>query len=333
MQELKVKEIINQRGISVSQFANMIGVTREHCYSILKGKSVSQKQLQIMSQVLNIPIFALFQSPNINDTSEYNPYDIVFGRQEHYNANDIVTFGKLSGKYGAFSNMSTDYNVECCGHSFKTSEHLFIALRLSGHADIQKEIMEYDNSMWCKKTFVNQQRYKQFHHPNWHDNYFDVEVMKYVVQLKYRQNKGFRDLLSKTKGKIIVEDTTMQNTTNSVLRWGCQDLQKKDIIKDMRSNAKKAINSIKKAEKAKTEALKKPRNKDAQEKRDMKIEARINAMEKMADICEQSVLNSCNYVLVGENAMGKILTVLRDNNGEIDYKLDYPLFLFDNKIS
>ncbi len=47
--------------------------------------------------------------------------------------------------------------------------------------------------------------------------------MKYIVNLKYAQNKGFQKLLAKTKGKIIVEDTTMQNSTHSVLRWGCQD--------------------------------------------------------------------------------------------------------------
>ena len=54
-------------------------------------------------------------------------------------------------------------------------------------------------------------------------------------------------------------------------------------------------------------------------------------MEKVVDICEQTILSQCNYTLVGENAMGKILTILRDN-GCIDYKIDYPLFLFDNEI-
>ena len=40
----------------------------------------------------------------------------------------------------------------------------------------------------------------------------------------------------------------------------------------------------------------------------------------------------CHYTLVGKNAMGKILTVLRDNNGVIDYNLEYPLYLFGNEI-
>lgn len=62
----------------------------------------------------------------------------------------------------------------------------------------------------------------------------------------------------------------------------------------------------------------------------MKIQ--IQSMEEMAKLCEQTILEHCHYTLVGENAMGKILTILRDNNGMIDHKLEYPLYLFDNEI-
>ena len=186
--------------------------------------------------------------------------------------------------------------------------------------------------MAIQKVFVNGRNYKQYHHPNWHDNYFDVEVMKYVVALKYAQNKGFRKLLAKTRGKIIVEDTTQQNTSNSVLRWGCQDLQKKDLVKSVRSAAKKHIHAIEKEALAKTASLKKPRSIAAQQKADNKLKTQIQAMEDMAKLCEQTLLEHCHYTLVGENAMGKILTVLRDNDGVIDYKLEYPIYLLGNKI-
>lgn len=227
--------------------------------------------------------------------------------------------------------MSTAYPVECFGHNFTTSEHLFIALRFSGYPDLQREIMEYPNSMYCKKIFVNGEKYKNFHHPNWHDNYFDVEVMKYIVNLKYAQNKGFQKLLAKTKGKIIVEDTTMQNSTNSVLRWGCQDLQKKDLIRAVRTSTGRFLRSFEQEALKKTASLKKPRSVSKQKSYDDKLKAQIQSMEKVVDICEQTILSQCNYTLVGENAMGKILTILRDN-GCIDYKIDYPLFLFDNEI-
>ena len=331
MAELKVKEILNQRGISVPEFAKMVGVTREYCYSLVSGKHASQKNIEKMARILNLPIRDLYATPTPIE-SPYNPYEIVFGRTEHYQPNDIVTFGKLDGVFGALSNMSTEYPVECCGYTFKTSEHLFIALRCSGYPELQKAIMEYSNSMYCKKTFVNGRKYKQYHHPNWHDNYFDVQVMKYVVALKYAQNKGFRKLLAKTKGKVIVEDTTQQNSTNSVLRWGCQDLQKKDLVRSVRSAATKHINTTKKVAKAKTASLKKPRSIIAQQKVDTKLKIQIRAMEQMAELCERTILEQCHYTLVGENAMGKILTVLRDNDGIIDYNLEYPLFLFEHEI-
>lgn len=331
MEELRVKEIINQRGISVSQFAKMIGVTREHCYSILKGTNISQARLKAMATVLNVPVSDLFKNPS-PITSEYNPFEIVFGRTEHYQHNDIITFCKLKEKWGEFSNMSTAFPVECFGNHFFTSEHLFIALRFSGYPDMQREIMEYPNSMYCKKIFVNASKYKPFHHPNWHTNYFDVEVMKYIVQLKYKQNKGFRQLLAKTKGKVLVEDTTMQNTSNSVLRWGCQDLQKKDLVKKIRSNSTKYITTIKKEAEAKTASLKKPRSTQAQKRFDDKLETQIQSIKKATNIAVDTVLANCHYTLSGENAMGKILTTLRDNDGYIDYNIEFPLFLFDKEI-
>lgn len=156
--------------------------------------------------------------------------------------------------------------------------------------------------------------------------------MKYIVALKYAQNKGFRKLLAKTKGKVIVEDTTQQNSTNSVLRWGCQDLQKKDLVRSVRSAAKRHIHALEKEAEIKTTSLKKPRSVTAQQKVDAKLKIQIQAMEQMAELCERTILEQCHYTLVGENAMGKILTVLRDNDGVIDYKLEYPIYLLGNKI-
>lgn len=110
-----------------------------------------------------------------------------------------------------------------------------------------------------------------------------------------RNNKGFRKLLAKTRGKIIVEDTTQQNSTNSVLRWGCQDLQKKDLVKSVRSAAKKHMHTIDKNAKIRTASLKKPRSIAAQQKADDKLKIQIQAMEKMAELCERTILEQCHY--------------------------------------
>ncbi len=319
MTQLRLKEIINQRNITVAQLAKMIGVTREHCYQIVKGKNLNHQRLTTIANVLNLPISALYQTPEINiPHSAFNiqrsTFDIVFGRTEHYIAKDCITFSKLNEPYGEFSNMHTAYPVQCCGYHFTTSEHLFIALRFSGYPDLQREIMQYPNAMWCKKIFVNNDKYKHFHHPNWNDNLFDVEVMKFICCLKYDQNKGFQQLLNTTKGKIIVEDTTAQNSSNSVLRWGCQDLQRKDLIKQLRKDANQYIKH------GNGQKCWKPTDKE------------ITHLKQLADICEKTITKHYNAILTGQNAMGKILMTLRDNNGQIDYQLNYPLSLFEHEI-
>lgn len=330
MNELRVKQIINQRNISVRQFAEMLGITREHCYHVLRGENVSKKQLENMARVLNMPIRDLYRTPD-EIAADYNPYEIVFGRTEHYKAADIITFSKLSGKYGAFSNMSTAYPVDLFGHHCRTSEHLFIALRFSGYPDLQKEILEYENAMWCKKVFVGSSKYRKYHHPNWHDNYFDVEVMKYVVCLKYEQNEGFRRLLDATRGKIIVEDATMQNTTESVLKWGCQDLQKKDLIKQTRNSVRRYISALRKEAISREGTLKNPRTEAAQRRHEQKMRQMKSNIDKVQVIYEETLLEHCHYTMSGENSMGKILTTIRDN-GRIDYDLKFPLYFFEYEI-
>lgn len=330
MNELRAKQIINQRNISVRQFAEMLGITREHCYHVLRGENVSKKQLENMARVLNMPIRDLYRTPD-EIAADYNPYEIVFGRTEHYKAADIITFSKLSGKYGAFSNMSTAYPVDLFGYHCPTSEHLFIALRFSGYPELQKEVLEYDNAMWCKKVFVGSSKYKKYHHPNWHDADFDVEVMKFVVSLKYEQNEGFRRLLDATKGKIIVEDATMQNTTESVLKWGCQDLQKRDLIKQTRNSVRRYISALRKEAISREETLKNPRTEAAQKRHEQKMRQMKSNIDKVQEIYEETLFEHCNYALTGKNSMGKILTMIRDH-GHIDYDLKFPLYFFEHEI-
>lgn len=101
--------------------------------------------------------------------------------------------------------------------------------------------------------------------------------------------------------------------------------------KDKTRNMMQIYFKIKEVEQ-KTLSLKKPRSESAQQKVDDKLKAQIKAMEEMSALCEQTILGHCHYTLVGENAMGKILTVLRDNNGKIDYDIKYPLFLLEHEI-
>ena len=52
----------------------------------------------------------------------------------------------------------------------------------------------------------------------------------------------------------------------------------------------------------------------------------------MAKLCKQTIFENCHDTLVGEKAIDKFINVWRDNNGIIDYKLEYPLFLFEHEI-
>lgn len=69
----------------------------------------------------------------------------------------------------------------------------------------------------------------------------------------------------------------------------------------------------------------------AQKKVNAKRKTEISTMDKMQEVYERSMLLHCHYELVGENALGKILTSIRDN-GDIKYNLKYPLFFFDKTI-
>ena len=103
-------------------------------------------------------------------------------------------------------------------------------------------------------------------------------------------------------------------------------------MKKIRTNSNKYINTLKKEAEAKTASLKKPRTTQAQKRFDDKLETQIQSIKKATDIAINTVLANCHYTLSGKNAMGKILTTLRDNDGYIDYNIEFPLFLFDKEI-
>ena len=120
----------------------------------------------------------------------------------------------------------------------------------------------------------------------------------------------------------------MQNTNESVLKWGCQDLEKKSLIKEMRKQVKRGIGELQKSAKAKTANLKKPRSAEAQKKYDDRLDHQISSMEKSLEICEKAIMGNAHFTFSGKNTMGKILTELRDSEGDIKYNLEFPLYLF-----
>jgi len=63
--ELRIKEILKQRGLNTTQIAAMVGLTQPNMSLILNGKSIPQLlTLERIANALEIPIQELFAAPN-----------------------------------------------------------------------------------------------------------------------------------------------------------------------------------------------------------------------------------------------------------------------------
>ena len=76
----------------------------------------------------------------------------------------------------------------------------------------------------------------------------------------------------------------MQKSSNSALRWGCQDLQKRDLIKLTRKDLKAFISETLNKEKKKQATLKKPRAETAQKRQEQKQKKWEAIVEKVQDV-------------------------------------------------
>lgn len=213
-----------------------------------------------------------------------------------YSYNNTVRFGCKELGYWDFSNMSHAYKVNCCGYTFPSSEHLFYALRFSGSPDVQQLIINHKHSsLLMKQTFRGSKKYQPFIMEHWDE--VCVDVMRYIIKLKYEQNEGFRKLLDSTKGKILIEDTTIQSSAkNNTQIWGAVDESKHPLINALKE--KKKNNEIT----------------DKEYKKQLK-----------------EILNADGDCLVGRNELGKILMEIRDNK-TINYNFKHKIYLLYNEI-
>lgn len=58
----KIKTVVNQKGISVSEFGRRINKSRENVYSIFKRKSIDTDLLSTISKVLEHDFFQYYTS-------------------------------------------------------------------------------------------------------------------------------------------------------------------------------------------------------------------------------------------------------------------------------
>jgi len=85
---LRIKEILRERGISVVEFADKLGIERQNVYNVFTKPT--WQRLEQCSEILNMPISELFEkgSSEIQGFIEY--------RGTIYRINDIQSFQNLA---------------------------------------------------------------------------------------------------------------------------------------------------------------------------------------------------------------------------------------------
>jgi predicted NAD-dependent protein-ADP-ribosyltransferase YbiA (DUF1768 family) len=216
---------------------------------------------------------------------------------EKYDYLDVESFRKLTDKYGSFSNMSREYGVELFGERFVASEILFIIAGFRDEA-IQRKLLEKQSNPTGAKRIFRHGEYLEVH---WRKDWeaFHVEWMKFCIMQKYHQNPEWVRLLNATHGKMIVEDSTMQTSPSSWF-WGAKDTQKAKMVR-------------------------------AERKR-LRQQGLLNKAQMDRRILELYPTIQGNGYYEGFNTMGKLLTMLRDNNGVLEYRLPDDVVILGNKI-
>lgn len=131
-----------------------------------------------------------------------------------YNSKEVVSFLKTSEPFGGLSNMAAGYRITLFGVRFRTSEHLYQALKFPDHPEIQLEIAE-THSPIAAKMVARKRDYRALIRPDWEE--IKLAVMEYCLRAKLRANfQQFGDLLRSTGSADIVEVSSKKDTF-----WGC----------------------------------------------------------------------------------------------------------------
>lgn len=131
-----------------------------------------------------------------------------------YQKNEVVSFLKTREAFGGLSNMAAGYPISLYGVQCATSEHLYQAMKFTGHPEIQSEILRDPNPMTSKMR-AKKLVYRQQSRPDW--DAVKLAVMDYCLHAKLMCNaQRFGDLLLSTGDADIVEISSKRDTY-----WGC----------------------------------------------------------------------------------------------------------------
>lgn len=129
---------------------------------------------------------------------------------------DVCLICKVAEEFGALSNMSA-HPVEFRGLVWPRAEHLFQALRFPGDEAIQEAIRRLTNPM-AAKMLAKKHLAAATIAPR---SPADLDNMRAVLVLKHAQHEQVRTVLTRTRGRPIVEDCTARPSASGLF-WGAR---------------------------------------------------------------------------------------------------------------
>lgn len=132
----------------------------------------------------------------------------------NYHAHEVVGFHKVREAWGEFSNMHGGLPLVVGGHSVRSTEHLYQAMRFDCAPEIQQEILSVASPMYAKRT-----AYKHIAQTRKDWQQVNIGIMRYALRLKLHQHHNrLSALYLDTKGRAIVEISTKDDF------WGAKPL-------------------------------------------------------------------------------------------------------------
>ena len=131
-----------------------------------------------------------------------------------YQINNVITFAKTDGHFGALSNMAPGFNLFINEVNIQSSEILYQVCRFPLFPNIQEEIIRTQNPMDAKK--ISRQNI-QYSRQDWDNVRF--KIMKWCLEVKLIQNfDKFSNTLLSTADKTIVEYSTKDAVWGAILK-------------------------------------------------------------------------------------------------------------------
>ena len=119
-------------------------------------------------------------------------------------ASNEIRFYSTREMYGGFSNFSK-HIVDLDGHTWRTSEHYFQAMKFEGHPDYTDILNARDARTAAD---MGRDRTRPFR-SDW-DTVKD-DIMRNILKAKFTQHEDLKELLLSTGDATIIEDTKNDN--------------------------------------------------------------------------------------------------------------------------